>query len=147
MGTGSAKSFTMLVRICYNWVRSLTWINRLVIVGVIAILIALLVPPRPTARVYFQGKSQFHWMNQLGWDEDPENRKAAAIALGEIIRTNKIRYRCAMVSVLANSGAEGKPAIAALKELLDDDDEELRRAALSAIERIDPEEFSKVSGR
>ena len=136
-----------MVRSFIRWLGSMGLISWLVIIAVTAILIALLVPPRPTPRVYFEGKSQYHWMNQLNWDEDPEKRREAAVALGEILRSTKIKCRCLIVANLRLSRSHGKPAIPALIELLDDDDKELRQDALAAIEQIDPAEFARLSAK
>ena len=84
-------------------------------------------------------------MNQLAWDDDAEKRREAALALGEILRSSKLKSRRQIVSVLQSSRAEGKPAIPARIELTHDEDEELRKRAQSAIEQIDPNEFAKLS--
>jgi hypothetical protein len=131
-----------------HWLRSIRWINWLVAIAVVAIIVAVLVPSRQrTPRVYYQGASQFHWMNQVLWDEDPDKRREAAFALGEILRSTKIKCRCQIVSQLRLSRADGKPAIPALIELLEDEDQELREGARSAIEQIDPDTFSKLPAR
>ena len=86
-------------------------------------------------------------MNQVLWDENADKRREAAVALGEILRSTKIKCRSQIVAQLRMSRTDGKPAIPALIELLDDEDQELRQEALSAIEQIDSEAFSKLSSR
>jgi hypothetical protein len=121
--------------------------HSLVVMAVIAIVISLAVPARRAPPVFFEGISQYGWMNRLIWDEDPENRRKAAIALGEILRNEECHCRTVIMSALASNGAESKPAIPALKELLNHKNDELKRAALSAIERIDPDEYKALTRR
>jgi hypothetical protein len=111
------------------------------------IAIALLFPPQPAPPVYYQGTRHGAWINQLGWDENPEKRKEAAIALGEILRTSESPHRLMIVQCLGHSGEDAKPAVPALEGLLAGEDRQLREAALEAIKRIDPKEFARISAR
>src|SRR5689334_9620845 len=87
---------------------------------VLAVLIVgclLLLPPaKPMPTVYYGGKNQYQWINQLNWDESENNRRQAAVALGEILREGGLQCRYLVVSVLATAGSDAKPAIPALKE-------------------------------
>jgi hypothetical protein len=140
---GAACVITMLLR-SFVARRRVSLVQWLFLVAYVLTGAAMLVPRQPAPRVYHAGISYGAWINQLGWDEDLERRREAALALGEILKQKEHPYHSVIIGCLARAGPEAKPAVPALKELLGTADQTLREETFSAIQRIAPEEYDEI---
>ena len=113
------------------------------------ILSAALFPPVARVnRAYYEGKDQFEWLAQLK-EQDPEKQQEAIDAMCVILQEGKLGGRdpwwdATISRRLGHYGSRAKNAVATLKRLTSHGDERVREAALDALQKIDPEEFTKL---
>jgi hypothetical protein len=128
----------MLFRSYRRTALAFTLTELLVAIGLIAVLLALLLPSaRKMPRAYYQGKDQFHWMNLLH-DDDPSNDEEAVKALSHILLEARFSCRCLILDSLARAGPRARGAVPSLQAMLErEQDRELWEQVRNTLARIE----------
>jgi hypothetical protein len=143
------KAIALCLSVVFGWrvYRGNTRYAPYCLIASVTILAATLFPQVARVnRAYCQGKDQFEWLAQLK-EEDPEKQQECIEALCVILREGKLQdpgWDARISKVLGHFGSKAKNAVSTLKKLISHDDERVREAALDALQKIDPEEFSKL---
>ena len=99
----------------------------LVVLGLVLVMpVSARATPVPDDALQFRGKSLGQWVKSLA-DPDPATRAAAADTIAVI-------------------GPEARPAVPALRKLLEDEDAKVRRSAVKALGEIGPEAAGTAAG-
>jgi hypothetical protein len=98
-------------------------------------LVAMLAPVGGTGLVYYDGKDQFYWLEQLEFG--PESARPTAItALCSLLERKPFPCRSTIIPALADCGGDARPAIPILEKLTTDNEESIKTAAVEALLKL-----------
>ena len=111
---------------------------RFLLMGLAVLLAAALLfqAGSGSGMVYYHGHNQFYWCEQLESKNEMQRRQATQAACS-LLEGKPFVCRLRMSTALANCGEDAKAAIPALKALLHDENEAIRRVAAEALKKID----------
>lgn len=115
--------------------RRFTLVELLVVAAIIVILVTLLVPIGRSGLVYYHGKDQFYWLEQLEFG--PESARPTAItALCSLLERKPFPCRSTIIPALAECGSDAVPAIPILERLTTDTEKSVKNAAINALLKL-----------
>jgi hypothetical protein len=115
--------------------RRFTLVELLVVTAIIGMLVAMLAPVGGTGLVYYDGKDQFYWLEQLEFG--PESARPTAItALCSLLERKPFPCRSTIIPALADCGGDARPAIPILEKLTTDNEESIKTAAVEALLKL-----------
>lgn len=115
--------------------RSFTLVELLVVTALFGVSVEMLAPIGGTGLVYYDGKDQFYWLEQL--ESGPASARPAAIpALCSLLERKPFPCRSTIISALARCGGDARPAIPILEKLTTDTEESVKTAAADALLKL-----------
>lgn len=111
-------------------------VEMLVVVAAVGILFALLQPGGGDGLVYYKGKDQFYWLENLVFRRDCD-KKEAIDALCILLEGKPFPCRSTIIPAIAECGNDARIAIPVLTRLTADDEEIVKEAAIDALRRLE----------
>jgi hypothetical protein len=115
--------------------RRYTLVELLVVTAITGILVSLLIPIGGSGLVYYDGKDQFYWLEQLEFGPDSA-RPSAITALCSLLERKPFPCRSTIIPALADCGGDARLAIPILEKLTMDTEESVRTAAADALLKL-----------
>jgi hypothetical protein len=115
--------------------RRFSLLELLMVTAIIGILVATLSPIGGAGLVYYDGKDQFYWLEQLEYG--PESARPTAInALSSLLERKPFPCRLTIITALAKCGGDARPAIPILEKLTTDTEESVKTSAADALLKL-----------
>jgi prepilin-type N-terminal cleavage/methylation domain-containing protein len=115
--------------------RRFTLVELLVVTAIVGILVAMLQPIGGSGLVYYDGKDQFYWLEQLEFGPALA-RPTAITALCSLLERKPFPCRSTIISALADCDGDARPAIPILEILATDTEESVKTAAADALLKL-----------
>jgi hypothetical protein len=112
-------------------------VEILVVASIVVLLIAWFNPGPRDGLVFYEGRDQFYWLDQLEYG-DPPARDRALNALCTLLEGRPFPCRATIVAAIAEIGEDGATAVPVLTKLARSEEEGVRNAAVEALKRLRP---------
>jgi hypothetical protein len=109
-----------------------TFVEFLVVLGIVACLVGLLFPVTGSGLVYYQYQDQYYWLERLQLGSTSE-REAAMEALCALLEGKPFPCRSTIIPAIAKCGEDARRAIPVLRTLSSDPEKSVSKAATEAL--------------